>query len=117
MTRVKKLTFKLLLFGPVRHGNLRWEEFKHDWPGVAWVIERVKELDHGTLARACQRIESRLMIDGVVGQLRVHQPDTPIQTIHDAALVLDEPDAQQLVIRLVMGEYAVIGLTPQLKVG
>jgi hypothetical protein len=114
--RVKVLAFKLLLFGPVRHGNCHWEEFKHEWPGVASAIEQVKERDHGTLARACQRIESRLMIGGVVEQLRIHQPDMPVQTIHDSVLVLDEPGARAQAIRLVMGEYAGIGLTPKIRI-
>ena len=61
---IKRLVFRLILFGRVRPGDRRWRAFKQRWPSVANPLELIKEDDHGTTARACQRIESHIMIEG-----------------------------------------------------
>ena len=91
---VKRLVFRRILFGRVRRGRRHWEAFRHRWPTVATALELIKRNDHGTSARACQRIESRLMIEGVVERFRCYHPTTFIQTIHDSLLVV--PDAVEI---------------------
>jgi hypothetical protein len=68
--RIKKLTFQYVMFGPPRPGRRYWEAYRRRWPTVAHVLEEIKAGEHGTAARACQRIESSLMIGGVVERYR-----------------------------------------------
>src|SRR5262249_45120482 len=82
--KVKRRCFKYLLFGPVRHRHPAWLALERRWLDVANVLADLKREDHGTAARACQRLESRLMIDGVVENLRVDNEGLPIITIHDS---------------------------------
>jgi hypothetical protein len=112
--RIKGLAYKRILFGRVRHGNPGWKAFRRRWPSVATALEQIKEDDHGTLARACQRIESRLMIDGVVGHFRRHHPDVPVQSIRDSVLVV--PDAVETAREAILARFAGIGLMPTIKV-
>lgn len=110
---IKRLVFRLILFGRVRPGDRRWRAFKQRWPSVANPLELIKEDDHGTTARACQRIESHIMIGGVVGWFQHHHPYTPIQTIHDAVLVVQ--DATEIAREAILSEFAGLGMTPCLK--
>ena len=110
---IKRLVFRLILFGRVRPGNQCWQGFKRRWPSVATVLEELKRYDHATTARASQRIESRLMIEGVVGRLRQSHPGVPLLTIHDSVLVT--PEAAEAVREAVLAEFGTIGLKPHVK--
>ncbi len=112
---VKRRVFKYVLFGRVRHGSRSWLAFRRRWPSVARVLELIKGEDHGTSSRACQRLETRLMISGMVERLRSNHADLPLTTIHDSALVIANRDAVAIVGRLMRGEFNTIGLTPQIK--
>jgi hypothetical protein len=81
---------------------------------VATALETIKRDDHGTSARACQRIEAELMIEGVVGQLLLHHPTVPILTIHDSLLVRrrDVEQAREAISTAFMQ----LGLKPTVKV-
>jgi hypothetical protein len=111
--QIKRLVYKLILFGWVRPGKPRWLAFKRRWPSVATALEQIKQGDHGRSARACQRIEARLMIQGVVERFRRDHRDQPIQTIHDSVLVV--PGAVELAREAIHAEFAAIGLRPSLK--
>ncbi len=111
---LKRLVFKRILFGRVRPGNRHWEAFRRRCPSVATALILIKQDDHGTSARACQRLESRLMIEGVVGRFASEYPDHPIQTIHDSVLVV--PGDLEIAHEVILSEFAAIGLTPKLKV-
>jgi hypothetical protein len=113
--RIKRLTFQYVMFGPPRPGRRYWEAYRRRWPTVAQVMEAIKAGDHGTAARACQRIESSLMIGGVVERFRVANPDLPIQTIHDSVLV--HPEVVDLARTTILDVFGAIGLKPKLKVG
>jgi hypothetical protein len=110
---LKRLVFKHILFGRVRHGHRRWKAFAKRWPSVARVLAEIKHEDYGASARACQRIESRLMIEGVVGHLQRSHPDVAVQTIHDSVLVV--PERETLAKAAVLAEFSRIGLTPAIK--
>jgi hypothetical protein len=111
--KIKHLVFRGILFGRVSAGRPRWEAFRRRWPSVANMLERIKEHDHGTSARACQRIEAYLMIEGVVGRFMRHHQEAPIQTIHDSVLVT--PDAVEIAKTAINIEFASIGLKPSVK--
>jgi len=66
-----------------------FEVLAEQFPSVARFIVDVKREHHADLARACQKFESSLMIDGVAADLvgRI-----PLLTIHDA-IVAKEEDA------------------------
>jgi hypothetical protein len=112
--QIKRLTFKYVLFGRPRPGHRYWEAIRRRWPTVAGVIEEIKAGDQGRAARACQLIESSLMIGGVVERFRVAHPDAAIQTIHDSVLV--HPDTVDLAKDTILDVFGAIGLTPRLKV-
>ena len=111
--RIKYLTFRYVLFGRPRPGHRYWEAIRRRWPTVACVLEEIKADDHGTAARACQRIESSLMIGGVVERFRVAHPNVAIQTIHDSVLV--HPEMLDLTEDTILDVFGAIGLTPQIK--
>jgi hypothetical protein len=111
---IKRLSYRCILFGRVRPGNPRWRAFRERWPSVAAALEEIKSGDQGRSARACQRIESRLMIEGVVGSFERLHPDVPIQTIHDAVLVV--PEAVEIAKAAILAEFASVGLVPRVKV-
>jgi hypothetical protein len=110
---VKRLVFKAILFGRVRHGRPHWEMFRSRWPSVACVLEEIKRDDHGTSARCCQRIEARLMIESVAGCMKERHPDVPLQTIHDSALT--GPDGLEIVHNVMEAEWRSLGLNPMIK--
>jgi hypothetical protein len=111
---VKCRTFKHVLFGRPRPGESCWEAVRDRWPSVASVLEAVKVRDKGRAARACQRIESSLMIGGVVGRFLADHPDIPIQTIHDSVLV--PTDTVDLARDTILKVFGSIGLTPGIKI-
>lgn len=110
---VKRLSFKHILFGRVRPGNPLWRAFSRRWPSVAQVLEALKREDHGTTSRASQRIESQLMIEGVVGQFLQNQPAVPIVTIHDSVLVT--PGNAEKAVGMILVEFSRLGLRPHIK--
>ena len=112
--RIKRLTFKYILFGRSRPYKCYWKAVRGRWPTVSRVIEEIKSEDHGTVARACQRIEASLIIGGVVERFRLDYPDVPIQTIHDSVLV--PPEWIDLAIAVIRQVFGTIGLVPGLKV-
>ncbi len=110
---IKRLSFKYLLFGPVRRGNVFWEAFNERWPSMARILEALKHGDHGRTSRASQRIESHLLIEGVVGQFLLYHPRVPIQTIHDSVLVTVE--AAEIAVSAIHAQFDRIGLKPHIK--
>ena len=111
--KIKGLVFKLILFGKVRLFHTHWKAFRARWPSVASVLEELKRDAHGTVARASQRIEARLMVDGVIERFRRSWPLVPIQLIHDAVLVTTE--AVEIAREAILAEFGSIGLIPGIK--
>jgi hypothetical protein len=112
--RLKRAAFRWILFGPIRHDNGHWKAFRRRWPSVATALETIKRDDHGTSARVCQRIESKLVIEGVVGQMLLHDPTVPILTIHDSLLVR-RGDVEQA-REAISTAFTQVGLKPTVKV-
>jgi hypothetical protein len=124
-SRLKRMTFKLILFGLTRPGHRKWLAFRKKWPTVADFLKQAKAPIHSPLpraekcycygvpARVCQRLESALMIGGVATRLMTEHPDTPIWTIHDAVLIA--PHAVGVVERTIREVWACYGLWPKLK--
>jgi hypothetical protein len=55
------------------------------------------------------------MIGGVVEALRTQRADIPVQTIHDAVLVIKDVEAFELVRHVMQEQFAITGLTPTIK--
>jgi hypothetical protein len=111
---IKGLTFRRVLFGRVHQYRSYWKAFAERWPVMAAAIELLKEHDHGTTARACQRLEARLMVDGVADRFRVEYPDIPVQLLHDGVLVTAAD--VELARAVIQAEFGNIGLAPLIKV-
>ena len=81
-----------------------------DWPALADYILDAKRDCYQNLARDCQRLESRLMIDGAAGSLL---PSVPIVTIHDA--ILTTAAHVPAVEAAVIAEFGRLGVTPKIR--
>jgi hypothetical protein len=110
---VKGLAFRLILFGRVRPMSCQWKAFLDRWPSLAVVLEQLKREDHGTTARASQRIESHLMVAGVVERFRRLYPTVPIQLLYDGVMV--PPHAVDLAREAINLAWGAIGLAPSIK--
>jgi len=108
-SRVKKGLFRDVLFGkldargPVQHA------FAHLWPSIYHAIMRAKE-KHGykTIAQGLQRLESRIIVDGVCGQLVREHPGIQFLTVHDSILFAKENAG--IAGRLIASEFAKYGI-------
>ncbi len=82
-----------------------------EWSALADFIIDAKRDCYQNLARDCQQLESRLMIDGAAGSL-LAEPSIPIVTIHDAILTTAAhiPAVESAVI----AEFGRLGVTPKI---
>jgi len=83
-----------------------------EWPALADCILDAKGGCYQNLARDCQRLESRLMIDGAAGSL-LAKPSIPIVTIHDA--ILTTAAHVHSVEAVVIAEFGRLGVTPKIR--
>lgn len=83
-----------------------------EWPALADYILAAKKDCYQNLARDCQQLESRLMIDGAAGSL-LADSSIPIVTIHDAILTTEAhvPAVEAAIIE----EFSRLGVTPKTK--
>ena len=58
--------------------------FKEVFPRTYEVFRILKLCNHTALSRILQRIESNIIINGVVPRIAREKPDLPIFTIHDS---------------------------------
>lgn len=83
-----------------------------EWPALADYILDAKSDCYQNLARDCQWLESRLMIDGAAGSL-LSDPSIPIVTIHDA--ILTTASHSPAVEAAMIAEFGRPGVTPKIK--
>ena len=112
--RMKKRVMIDVLCGKGQRPTAVSRGFARSFPNVMRVVRRAKRDDHGRLARALQRLESGLIIDGVCGRLMREHPDVPIVTLHDA--LLTTPAHVEVVRGAILAEFARVGLRPRLKI-
>ena len=86
------------------------EAFKREFPNVDRWVRRKKRGDKAGLACAMQRLESKIIIGGVVGKLARDRSYVPFLTIHDSLLVL--PEHVELTTWLIRDEFEQLGVTP-----
>ena len=84
-----------------------------EFPAVADFILTAKKQCHQDLARSCQRLESRVMIDSACGAIFHDSPRTHVLTIHDA--ILTTPDAVPLVADCIKQAFEQFGIRPALS--
>ncbi len=112
--KVKDRTFRFILFGRIRSRHPYWKPVVTRWPTMAYVLAEVKANDVGAMSRACQRLESSLMIAGVVERFRVEFPEIPILTIHDSVMVPRE--FVEIAKSVILDVFGQLGLKPALKI-
>ena len=116
MTRdeVKERLFRSWLFckdhARYRLGRLLEAEF----PTVTACIAALKRKDHRHAARLLQRVESALVVRGVVRRFAAARPGAYVGTIHDAVAV-HEGDAEA-VRSLLCGEFSKYGILPTVRI-
>lgn len=84
------------------------------FPSVTEAMRRIKTPDYRKLAHLAQRMESAFMFGRVVPQIRAQRPDLFVATIHDA--VLTTADNGEFVRKVMLKEFAELGISPQVKV-
>ena len=89
--------------------------FTSEFPTVYEYMWRAKTRNYKLLPCKMQRLESRIMIDTVVGWLAEHRPEVPLLTIHDSLLTV--PEHAALVKRLIEVSFEAHGfMRPALHV-
>lgn len=83
------------------------------WPDVARFVIESKKSDYRNLAHQCQRLESRIMINGVCGEIFRKRPEAILVTIHDS--IMTTPDLLGLVQQTIRDEFAKEGVWVHLK--
>ena len=93
--------------------NPVFQVMENRFPTIAQYVLQSKEQRYQDLAYLLQRAESELMIDRLAEEFESDFPGEPIQPIHDALLVRQAfaDDA----IAAIKGQFAAIGLSPQVK--
>jgi hypothetical protein len=109
-----KDSVQVCMFGdlPTMQQTPAYQVIRRYWPGIADYLTRSKsEGRYQAVAEQCQRLESRLMIDGVAMEFARRHPDKPIVTIHDELMVpVDLAGEAEALIGEVWGR---IGLRPK----
>ena len=90
-----------------------YQVIRTDFPTVAETIRRIKRTNHKHLAAKLQRLEAAIVIDSVCESFRLHHPDEPVLTIHDA-LVVRESFAEQAERAIARG-FERHGVTPTVE--
>jgi len=83
-----------------------------EWPALADYILDAKRHCYQNPARDCQRLKSRLMIDGAAAAI-LTRPTIPIVTIHDA--ILTTAAHVPAVEAAVIAEFGRLGVTPRIR--
>lgn len=87
--------------------------FVKRWRVVADRLAELKRPGYEKAAHTLQRIESKLMIEGVCGDLMREHPDLPVLTIHDC--VLAPTDAIDIVRAAIQRRFGCFGFPVHLK--
>jgi len=101
---VKRLLYRDVFFDRPRHIGPLTEVSEHTWPGVFRAVQTLKrDFGYKVLARMLQRLESKIMIDGVCGRLIRDLPGLPFLTVHDSVLV--RVDSGESVRQVIVEEF------------
>jgi hypothetical protein len=111
---VAKRRIMVVFFDRPWHRNTVSGVLNELFPGVMKAMQQIKRGDYRRLAHFAQRIESAFMFGRVVPQIMEHHPDLFVATIHDS--ILTTLGDAQFVRRLMLDEFARLGLSPQVKV-
>jgi len=105
----KEQVYSELLYAKWRDfNNPLVQAFQAEFPSLLEMIRQVNHRDHRRLAQWMQRVEARLVIDGVVAKFAVEKPDAFILTIHDSVLTnADDAAYVQDLFRQEFGRFAV----------
>jgi hypothetical protein len=111
-----KKQFLVMLFGdvPLTVSMRLFEVFATEFPSVADFVLAAKRNCYQELARRCQRLESRLIIDGACEASFRTSPETVVVSIHDAILTT-ETEAES-VADLIRCAFKRFGVTPSLEI-
>ncbi len=89
--------------------------FMDEFPTVYAYMWKAKKRNYRRLPCEMQRLESRIMIDSVIGWLAEFKPAVPLLTIHDS--VMTTPEHVPLVKRLIEVAFEAHGfMRPTLNV-
>ncbi|RLS59154.1 MAG: hypothetical protein DWH91_01090 [Planctomycetota bacterium] len=83
------------------------------FPGIVDYAWSAKAFDHKDLSRELQRMESRIMIDGVCSQLVEDHPEIVLVTVHDS--ILCTPSCFEAVELEIIHQFRKLGVKPFLK--
>ncbi|RZK11092.1 MAG: hypothetical protein EOO46_08040 [Flavobacterium sp.] len=110
---LKELFWQQVFFGKIKAKGEVKRVFKHHYPGVAKIINRIKKADYAAFAVMLQRREANVIIDTVLTDLT--SKGVMALTIHDSVIVTNRDDRRyvELLIWKTMKEEH--GVTPKFK--
>jgi hypothetical protein len=109
-----KKQIMVVFFDKPWHRNATSVVLDELFPTVMASMRRIKRGDYCRLAHFAQRIESEFMFGRVVPRIMERRPDLFITTIHDS--ILTPVGKAEFVRQVMLGEFARLGLSPQVKV-
>jgi len=113
--RKTKDAFIICLFERIEtmRQNPIYQIIERYFPAIADYIVSTKRAGYQLVAHACQRMESKIMIDGVAAEMLRRHPTSPILTIHDEIIV---PAAKLDELRAILkSEFLIYGVEPAIK--
>ena len=117
-SKFKRTFFRVILYGDPGEayvwGTKLHRLFRKQFPTVLKFVEWAKRHRYQDLAHRMQERESRFVIGAVCGRLMEHHPDVPVVTVHDS--ILTTPPHVRTVHRVMMEEFARLGVRPSIKV-
>lgn len=109
-----KQAIMVSLFDKPCHQNTVSQVLGELFPTVMQSLQAIKRPDYRLLAHRAQETESMFMFGRVVPRITKSYPSLFISTIHDSILTTEENAT--LVQKVMLDEFAKLGLSPQVKV-
>jgi hypothetical protein len=109
-----KHSVMVVFFDKPWHHNAVTAALDQLFPNVMEAMRRMKQGNYPRLAHFAQRIESAFMFGRVVPRIMALRPDLFVSTIHDS--ILTTAVNAQFVRRIMLDEFARLGLSPQVEV-
>ena len=111
-----KEAFLSKLFGTIRtmQRSPVYNVFARAFPEIARYLIASKTNNYRQTSWDCQKLESRLMIDGACTSVLTNYPEVVLLTVHDAVLV--QQKLVGAVESAIQDQFRSVGVTPTLKI-
>jgi hypothetical protein len=112
-SRLKKRLFANVFYGKPCYRSPLKLRFEREFPTIAWMLNSLKQKDFRQIAWLMQSYESTIFIAIICQKIIKERPELPLFTIHDSILTV--PDYIEYVRKVILEEFAKLGIVPTLK--